>query len=99
MAKKQVTQGLGVFSKTEPDPAPAGGASSDLDRGRIISQGVGLTEGELDALQALAAQLGVKRNGLMRFAIRRFLQQVLAGEIDLAQFVESVPASNRLKLP
>ena len=99
MAKKQVTQGLGVFSKTEPDPVPAGGDLSDLDRGRIISQGVGLTEGELDALQALAAQLGVKRNGLMRFAIRRFLQQVLAGEIDLAQFVESVPASNRLRLP
>ena len=94
MAKKTMTLGLSVFSKTEP--APAGG---DLDRGRIISQGVGLTEGELDALQALAAQLGVKRNGLMRFAIRRFLLQVLAGEIDLAQFVESVPASNRLKLP
>jgi len=87
---------LGILSKTEP---AAPGDFSDLDRGRIISQGVGLTEGELDALQALAAQLGVKRNGLMRFAIRRFLQQVLAGEIDLAQFVESVPASNRLRLP
>ena len=97
MAKKITT--TGIFSKTEPAaPVPAGDLS-DLDRGRIIAQGVGLSEGELDALQALAGQLGVKRNALMRFAIRRFLQQVLAGEIDLAKFVESVPASNRLRLP
>ena len=93
MAKKTMT--LGILSKTEAAP----GDFSDLDRGRIISQGVGLTEGELDALQALAALHGIKRNGLMRFAIRRFLQQVLAGEIDLAKFVENVPASNRLRLP
>ncbi len=91
---------LGILSKTEPTTPPTpGGDFSDLDRGRIVSQGVGLTEGELAALQALADRLGVKRNGLMRWAIRRFLKQALSGEIDLAGFVEIVPASSRLKLP
>jgi len=90
---------LGVFTSTETTPPTPGDEFSDLDRGRIVAQGVGLKEGELDALNNLAAQHNVKRNSLMRWAIRYFLVKVLSGEIDLNDFIKSVPASNQLKMP
>lgn len=76
MAKK-----LDLFKKTE------GGG---LDEGNIRATGVGITEGEIAALDALAAELGahlqaepVARNTLMRIAIRRLLESYLAGGLTL----------------
>lgn len=52
----------------------------DLDKGNIQPTGVGLREGELEALTAIGDDLGdylesepVARNALMRIAIRKFI--------------------------
>ena len=97
MTKKQ-DQGV-IFKKTEQEPAGAVD-TTDLDVGRTLSTGVGLKEGEVQAIDALAAHIGVTRNALMRFAVRWFLIQYRTGNIDLAQFVEEPPPTKKtLRLP
>jgi hypothetical protein len=73
-----------TVSKSQPEP----GDNADLDEGRIISAGVGITEGELAALDALAIKVEVSRNALMHLAVRLFLEQVRAGEVELEQYFE-----------
>lgn len=58
--------------------------NSDLDRGRIVPNGVGISEGERDALDAIGARYDIARNALIRYAVRRFLVDFRAGKIDLA---------------
>jgi hypothetical protein len=75
------------FRKTSQEEPPAPGQpapvdNSDLDAGRIISSGVGITEGELKAMDTLAKQYRSTRNSLMHMAIRQFLERVRAGEFD-----------------
>lgn len=86
------------FRKTtgqEPEP----GDNADLDEGRIVSAGVGITEGELAALDALAARQDVKRNALMRLSVRIFIERVRSGEINLDDyFVEPEKPAKRLKI-
>ena len=95
MAKKST--GLeDIFRKTE-----AGEGSpdlSDLDRGRIQTLGVGLTDGERDALQAIADAHGVARNAVMRFAMRYFLADYRAGQVQLST-EEPPPPKKKLILP
>ena len=76
MAKK-----LDVFRKT----------AGDLDAGNIKSTGVGLREGEVSALDAIGAEIAqylnadkpIKRNAVMRLAIRKFLEDYQSGALTL----------------
>jgi len=85
------------FRKTtgqEPEP----GDNADLDEGRIVSAGVGITQGELEALDRLASEADTSRNALMHLAIRKFIEMVRAGKIDLeAEFEEPERPKKRLK--
>lgn len=78
-------------SKTTADAVPA--------TGRTLSVGVGLKESEVDMLDGIAAELGVSRNALMRYALRHFLTQYLSGGINPAEDVEAPEPKKRLKMP
>lgn len=96
MAKKR-TNLDDIFKKTEADRA-------DEDprvpaTGRTLSVGVGLKEGEVEMLDQIAADLDVTRNALMRYALRYFLIQYLAGEVSPAEDVEEPEVKKRLKMP
>jgi hypothetical protein len=85
---------LNIFAKTETLPGQeteAGPDISDLDDGVIRASGVGLKNGELTALNEIAGKLGIARNALMRFAIRWFIYNYRAGQIDLTRFIEQPP--------
>lgn len=73
---------------------PGGVDTTDLNRGRITTQGVGIREGELDALRAMAERLGGKDagvtvNGLMRLAVRLFLLNAMTGKLDPGDYYET----------
>jgi hypothetical protein len=88
-----------MFKRTEPQQQQPGD-NSDLDTGVIKSIGVGLKEGEVNAIQAMADSIPVKRNALMRFAIRWFIKQARAGNVDLTEFTdEPPPPEKRLRMP
>ena len=78
-------------NKTTPVTVPA--------TGRTVSVGVGLKEGEVAMLDEIVKQLDITRNALMRYAIRHFLTQYIAGEINLADDVEAPEPKKRLKMP
>ena len=66
---------------------------SDLDRGNIQPTGVGLRQGEIDALDAIGKILGktlmsgpVARNALIRIAARRLIAEYRAGKVDLLHY-------------
>lgn len=101
MAKpKQEDYDIDVRKPTTQRPAQAEpGDNADLDEGRIVSAGVGITEGELEALDQLAGRQGVKRNALMRLAVRLFIEGVRAGEINLDDYFEEPERpAKRLKI-
>jgi len=90
---------INIFSKTEQADYQDIDLT-DLETGRTIPQGVGLKEGTINALQALADQYDISRNALMKFAIRRFLLDLRAGKINLAEYIEIPPEpKRRLKMP
>lgn len=67
---------------------------SDLD-GNIQSTGVGLTMGEIEALNEIGRILGeqmdsdpVARNALIRIATRLLIADYRAGNLDLMQYFE-----------
>lgn len=67
---------------------PPGDETSDLDRGNIRSTGVGLRDGEIEALDLIGGELGerlgsepIARNALIRDAVRRFIFAYRSGEI------------------
>lgn len=82
---------------------PAGpklGDNSDLEEGRIIPNGVGLTAGEVAAVDEIAKQYGLSRNALLRFAVRSFILNFRSGLIDLAPLIETPPTpKKRLRMP
>ena len=104
MAKeKQVKKALGVLSgtgsrqKTQAQSIPD---NSDVDGVKITPVGVGIMTGEKFALKAIAEEHGLTLNALMRFALRRFIVKVRAGEIDLNQeFDVPEPQKKKLRLP
>lgn len=92
---------LSVFSRTEATtPAGAPIDLSDLDNGNIRQTGVGLRQGEMDALEQIGAELGgVSRNALLRYAARLLIHEYRAGRLDLAGNVETPPPpKKRLKM-
>lgn len=92
MADKRKLNVLSGHRETQPADL------SDLDQGRIQTLGVGLTQGERDALQAIADENEVARNAVMRFAMRYFLGEYRAGRIRLA-VEEPPPPKKKLILP
>lgn len=94
MAKQKLDD---IFKKTEgkdsdkPVEVPSGG--------RTIAVGVGLKEAEVAELDKIVDKLDITRNALMRYAIRYFLSQYNAGEINPAEDVEAPEPKKRLKMP
>jgi len=79
---------LNVFQTTgEAHP----GDNSDLDEGIIKATGLGMREGEIEAIRQIAARLEVTPNAIKRFAIRDFIMRYREGLIDLSQFIETPP--------
>jgi len=91
MAKKQ--QDLtNIFAKTgaaQPSPATAHAWDFDLDDGLIRSMGIGLKDGEVKALETVAARYGIKRNAVGRIAVRFFLREIEAGRVNMGDYVET----------
>lgn len=51
--------------------------------GRTLSIGVGLKESEVDLLDAIAGELGIARNALLRYLVRYGLAQYRAGRLEI----------------
>lgn len=97
MAEKRVKIDPGLFSSSEPDQPVEVPAT-----GFVRPVSVGLRESEIELLAKLANDLNVARNSLLRFAIRRFLADVLAGRLDLSAYVEAPPPEpprGKMKIP
>lgn len=89
---------LDIFAKTEPTTPPTD--NSDLDEGPIKPIGVGVREGEVLALDKIAEHYGVARNAILRFAVRFFIQEFRAGNIDISQYIYTPPTpSKKIKFP
>lgn len=104
MAKKD--EPLGIFTKTEKPaeatPSPTQADNSDLDTGPILPSGVGLRQGEVEALKQIAAAYDISRNALLRYAARRLILDYRAGKLDLSGLVEKPPEHtprNRMRYP
>lgn len=81
-------------------PATNPGKNDDLNSGKIIPNGVGLTEGEVAAVDSIAAEHGLTRNALLRFAVRTFILNYRSGNIDLENYIFTPPPPKRkLELP
>ena len=55
----------------------------ELNSGKIKTVAAGLKEGEIVALDKVAGSLGLARNGLIRYIIRRFLVDYHAGRVTV----------------
>ena len=99
MAKKQDLGVKGLFTRTEPEtPPPPPADNSDLDTGNIRPSGVGLREGEIAALDAIAKHYDLSRNALIREGARMLILAFRAGELDLAdRITEPKQTRKRLK--
>jgi hypothetical protein len=69
--------------------------NGDLDEGNIRPVGVGLTVGEVKALDEIAGELGIARNALLRYAVRDFIKRCRSGEVNLADKVKDPPAPKK----
>lgn len=87
MAKKPDYTNL--MAKTEGEAGSNTADNSDLDEGNIKPMGVGLKGGELEAINAIAAKHKMTRNSLLRYAVRWFIVQYRAGNVDLAGDVQT----------
>jgi len=102
MAKDKRTAGLNDFDsplrKTSGTPAEID--TTDLDQGLVRPTSAGLTQGTIDALDAIGAEYECSRGALMKLAIRLFLIDYRAGNIDVDQyFREPPPPKKKLVLP
>ena len=98
MAKKPK---IDVFGRTEPAADQAAvDDNSDLDDGRIEAMGLGLSTGEVSAIEAIASEHEITRNATLRFAVRWFIKAYRAGQVDIAGFIEKPPPpKKKLRMP
>lgn len=99
MARKKSQPLDDIFKKTEAATGEAEGGAEVPATGRTLSIGVGLKRSEVDMLDAIAAELDVARNAVMRYAIRYFLTHYQAGEVNPAEDVEEPEVKKQLKMP
>ncbi len=78
-----------------PDTTPAD--NSDLENGLIRPSGVGLREGEIAALDAIAQHYEISRNALLRLAARRLIFDFRAGRLDIEDMI-TTPATPKKRL-
>ncbi|HHX45648.1 MAG TPA: hypothetical protein GX714_16955 [Chloroflexi bacterium] len=87
MAKRTARIDDSLFRRTEEDApergAARGSAAAVPATGRTLSVGVGLKESEVDMLDAIAGDLGIARNALLRYLVRYGLAQYRAGYLDV----------------
>lgn len=87
MAKRTARIDDSLFRRTEDEPTnhsatgavPAGVPAT----GRTLSVGVGLKESEVDLLDAIAAELGIARNALLRYLVRYGLAEYRSGRLEV----------------
>ena len=84
---------------TKPTGKPPDTAAGAIPAtGRTIPVGVGLKESEVHMLDEIGQDVGLARNALMRYAVRFFLREYIAGRVDLAGSVET-ETKRRLRMP
>ena len=94
-----MAKALELFKKTEHTPTPED-PNADLDNGNIKATGIGLRQGEIEALTVIAGSLEVNRNAVMRAFMRWAIKEYRAGRLDLAALVEAPPPpKNKLNMP
>jgi hypothetical protein len=91
MAKKDEKDALGgIFDKTEKEPGKA------LEKDLIKPTSFGLLLSERSELDKIAAENGLKRNAVGRWAIQYFIKQYGEGKISLQRTTVQV---EKLKAP
>ena len=110
MAKQEdVKKAIGDIMGKQPGEAATPDDFSAFDEGNIRPTGVGLREGEIEALDAMGQILGsvmdaqpIARNALIRIAVRRLLEGYTTGEITaddlLTKFTRPEKPQPRLRL-
>lgn len=93
MAKDEKLGGL--LSGHKPEPGSNTVDNSDLENGLIRPSGVGLREGEIMALDAIAQHYEISRNSLLRLAARRLIMAYRAGELDLTDMITTPPTPKK----
>jgi len=86
MAKRTARIDDSLFRRTEEEEDRDGGtagASRVPATGRTLSVGVGLKESEVDLLDAIAAELGIARNALLRYLVRYGLAEYRSGRLEV----------------
>lgn len=95
MAKQRATIDAGLFANTEagaPVEVPADGPTKNMS--------VGMKQSEAELIEGIAAEFGVSMNAIMRYGLRYFLRDYLAGRVDLASDVRKPPPpKNILDMP
>ncbi len=92
----------GLFAPTDPQPGAAEVPSSARSApaaepvDRTLPVGVGLKQSELRELDAIARELGIARNALMRYGLAFFLREYRAGR---AEVVIEREEKRRVKMP
>ena len=99
MARKQSQPLEDIFKKTEPESGEPTTTGEVPATGRTLSVGVGLKESEVRMLDAIADELDVARNAVMRYAIRYFLAQYQSGVVNPADDVQEPEVKKQLKMP
>lgn len=87
MAKRTARIEDDLFRRTDGGDAGRDAGSGAGARvpatGRTLSVGVGLKESEVDLLDAIAGELGIARNALLRYLVRHGLAQYRAGRLEV----------------
>jgi hypothetical protein len=87
MAKRTARIDDSLFRRTEEEGGDRGASGTPATRipatGRTLSVGVGLKESEVDLLDAIASELGIARNALLRYLVRYGLAQYRAGRLEV----------------
>lgn len=106
MTKKQTPDILGnLLSGADTTPPDTPRAATVPTHGHTRPLGVGLSEGEIEALQAIADGLDISRHAVARFAIYYFLGDYLSGGPAVAALASSIEVpevkrpARRLRLP
>lgn len=88
------------LARTTPQTSDQEEQSLDLDKGPTVSTGIGMRTGELEAIDAIAGELGITRNALLRWATRYIILEYRAGRLDLSKYIEIPPEPKRnIRMP